>query len=140
MLRFHELQRPGSRHHQQNRVIARSLRTVARAQPRTPADRSEHVPAPALAALLRAASGVVLPAVLALTVAAAPACAAVELSAQHPLYDGAKIISSQQRPELAERLSEFERSSGWKLRVLTSYGQEDGPSDADRRSWGLDQQ
>ena len=54
-----------------------------------------------------------------------------------PVIDLAKALTDQQRTALESELDEFERTSGWKLRVLTQY--ERTPGLAIRDFWKLDQ-
>jgi hypothetical protein len=54
-----------------------------------------------------------------------------------PVIDLAKALTDQQRTALETELEDFERSSGWKLRVLTQY--ERTPGLAVRNFWNLDQ-
>jgi hypothetical protein len=54
-----------------------------------------------------------------------------------PVIDLAKALTDGQRSALESELEEFERSSGWKLRVLTQY--ERTPGLAVRDFWNLDQ-
>lgn len=62
-----------------------------------------------------------------------------ELLPDHPtpVIDLAKALTDGQRSALESELEEFERSSGWKLRVLTQY--ERTPGLAVRDFWNLDQ-
>ena len=62
-----------------------------------------------------------------------------ELLPDHPtpVIDLAKALTDQQRTALESELDEFERTSGWKLRVLTQY--ERTPGLAIRDFWKLDQ-
>jgi hypothetical protein len=53
------------------------------------------------------------------------------------VIDLAKALTDQQRTALESELDEFERTSGWKLRVLTQY--ERTPGLAIRDFWKLDQ-
>jgi hypothetical protein len=62
-----------------------------------------------------------------------------ELLPDHPtpVIDLAKALTDGQRSALESELDEFERTSGWKLRVLTQY--ERTPGLAVRDFWNLDQ-
>jgi hypothetical protein len=62
-----------------------------------------------------------------------------ELLPDHPtpVIDLAKALTDGQRNALESELDEFERTSGWKLRVLTQY--ERTPGLAVRDFWNLDQ-
>ena len=62
-----------------------------------------------------------------------------ELLPDHPtpVIDLAKALTDGQRSALESELEEFERTSGWKLRVLTQY--ERTPGLAVRDFWNLDQ-
>jgi len=53
-----------------------------------------------------------------------------------PVIDLAKLLTDGQRGELEAELVDFERTSGWKLRVLTQYDRT--PGLAVREFWGLD--
>ena len=53
-----------------------------------------------------------------------------------PVIDLAKLLTDGQRGDLEAELVDFERTSGWKLRVLTQYDRT--PGLAVREFWGLD--
>jgi hypothetical protein len=54
-----------------------------------------------------------------------------------PVIDLAKILTDPQRSALEAELEDFERVSGWKLRVLTQYDRTPGLAVKD--FWGLDE-
>jgi hypothetical protein len=54
-----------------------------------------------------------------------------------PVIDLAKALTDSQRTALEEELSEFETTSGWKLRVLTQYDRTPGLAVKD--FWNLDE-
>jgi hypothetical protein len=53
-----------------------------------------------------------------------------------PVIDLARLLTDGQRGDLEAELLDFERTSGWKLRVLTQYDRT--PGLAVREFWGLD--
>ncbi len=55
---------------------------------------------------------------------------------QTPVIDLAKALTSSQEEELAKNLENFEKETGWKLRVLTQF--ERTPGTAVKDYWGLD--
>lgn len=55
---------------------------------------------------------------------------------QTPVVDLANFLPKQQEEKLIDKLNEFERESGWKMRVLTQYDKT--PGRAVKRYWGLD--
>ena len=69
----------------------------------------------------------------------AAAAAADGAAAAPPLYDGARVLASQQQPALVRQLEELEAAAGWKVRVYTGFGgpglkSADAPSP--RALWG----
>jgi len=60
-------------------------------------------------------------------------------STQTTVYDGARIIGTEQRAELAKELADLEQRTGWRVRVFTSYGPDNRPTDTQlRASWAPD--
>lgn len=55
---------------------------------------------------------------------------------QTPVIDLAKALSSSQEESLIKNLEDFEKETGWKLRVLTQF--ERTPGTAVKDYWGLD--
>jgi hypothetical protein len=85
--------------------------------------------------------GSVLSLLLLVTGAATPALAYdnPDLLPDHPtpVIDLAKILTDNQRQALEAEIDDFERVSGWKLRVLTQYDRTPGLAVKD--FWGLDE-
>ena len=54
-----------------------------------------------------------------------------------PVIDLARALSNQQRTRLEESLNEYEKDTGWKIRVLSQY--ERTPGLALKSYWGLDE-
>lgn len=54
-----------------------------------------------------------------------------------PIIDLAKALTDQQREHLENELNQFEKQSGWKLRVLTQYDRT--PGLAVKQYWDLDE-
>jgi hypothetical protein len=103
-LRFHELRSCSALHHHRARpfACARGANVVSGAVTAGPdgfLQRPKEL-------LQQAAAAVLIPAVLNLSQLSN--ASAVELTAAQPIYDGAKIVSSELRPKLSQKLADFE--------------------------------
>jgi hypothetical protein len=106
-LRFHELRgAPSLLLHRAPRHSRCVRGALSRAEARTAAVFLQRRPEEQR--LEQAAAAVLLPALLHLSLLASPSAAAVQLTAEQPLYDGAKIVSSELRPKLSHKLTDFE--------------------------------
>lgn len=80
-----------------------------------------------------------LAATLALAPAAPAAAAPPALSDARPAVDLARIIPSGRIESLNQQLLSLEQDTGWRIRLLTRYGQDDAPSAAQMRAqWSVD--